>query len=393
MARRMRISAEAKLGILLFIAFFDNFTQIPMVAPYATSLGATVVMAGWIVAIYSVTNMLGNVAAGLVLDTMGRRTPLAVGLFWAGLGVWLYGKVGTPIGLLGARAFHGLGGSIVVPAVFTLAADILPSSDRGRGMGRIGAMIGLAAIFGPMFSGIVRQVWHVDYVFAVVFLFMIVGSILALTLPETLQRNEKQTTSETETASSFATLSFTLTNISGFAISFYLGALTLLLPLQMEAAGLNASRSGTVFSLFAVVAVIIMLMRRRVEQRVVLTIGFISIAFAFLFLTISSSLAAICVGMGLFGAGFGLVYPSLNMQIANTYRVQARGRAYGIFYAFYSLGVVIAPPLLGWLTTTVVTVQTAYALLAAFAAILALFLYVYRYAIASEAHDSIQIRT
>ena len=37
-------------------------------------------MTGWIVSIYSVTNTLGNIAAGVVLDKFGRRIPLAIGL-------------------------------------------------------------------------------------------------------------------------------------------------------------------------------------------------------------------------------------------------------------------------------------------------------------------------
>src|SRR5690625_4916580 len=100
MARRWRLSASTALALLLFMGFFDNFTQIPMISPYAVSLGASAVMAGWIVGIYSLTNMVGNIGAGVILDRMGRRVPLAIGLAWAGLGLWLYGAVGTPWGLL-----------------------------------------------------------------------------------------------------------------------------------------------------------------------------------------------------------------------------------------------------------------------------------------------------
>ena len=44
-----------------------------------------------------------------------------------------------------------------MPAIYTLAADLSPADKRSAVMGRIGAMIGLAAIVGPMYSGIVRQ--------------------------------------------------------------------------------------------------------------------------------------------------------------------------------------------------------------------------------------------
>ena len=48
--------------------------------------------------------------------------------------------------------------------------------------------------------------------------------------------------------------------------------------------------------------------------------------------------------MALFGLGFGLLYPSLNTQVAAMFPADGRGRAYGIFNAFYTLGVVVAPP-------------------------------------------------
>lgn len=378
MARRLSVSTV--LGILLFIAFFDNFTQIPMISPYATfELGASAVMAGWIVGIYSLTNMLGNVGAGWVLDKMGRRVPLAVGLIWAGLGVWLYGVVGTPLGLLGARAFHGLGGSILVPAIFTLAADLLSEDNRGAGMGRIGAMIGLAAIAGPMFSGIVRQLYGPHAVFTSVFVLMFLGGLYALTLPETLSRRSKGT-EEKEKGSipiPFSATPFKIASAAGFGIAFYMGTLTLLLPLHMELLGFAESRAGSVFSIFAIVAVIVMIFFGRLAKKGLLSTGFFAIGVGFAALSVGNSFGVIAFGMALYGLGFGLVYPTLNTQVAALYRPQERGRAYGIFYAFYSLGVVLAPPLVGWLTGFV-SHHTVYGLLAVAAGLASYLLYQFR---------------
>lgn len=390
MARR--VSTGMKLAILLFIAFFDNFTQIPMIAPYATSLGAGAVMAGWIVGIYSLTNMLGNIGAGWVLDKMGRRVPLAIGLIWAGFGVWLYGKVGTPLGLFGARAFHGLGGSVLVPAIFTLAADTLPDTKRGEGMGRIGAMIGLAAIFGPVFSGVVRQTWGDVAVFTSVFVLMAAGGIYALTLPETLSREKERRESKGAVPIPFTAVPFQIASAAGFAIAFNLGALTLMLPLQMERLGYAASRSGSVFSVFAVVAVAVMLIVGRLGKRGQVPAGFLNIALGFAALTFGSTFGMITLGMVLYGVGFGLTYPTLNAQVATLYRVEERGRAYGIFYAFYSLGVVMAPPLVGWIGAYTSN-QVIYAGLAAVAALASFFLFQFRHLMEAGKVESVRSAT
>lgn len=348
-----RLSIATTLTIVLFTAFFDTFTQIPMISPYAESLGAGAVMTGWIVGIYSLTNSFGNIVAGIVLDKWGRRLPLAVGLAWAGLGVFLYGVASTPTELLGARAFHGLGGSILVPAIFAIAADTSTSGQTGRIMARIGAMIGIAAMVGPMVSGILRQVWGPQGVFITVFFVMASGALLALTLPETLKRRDESTQRPTGAASAapvpLTAPAFQLVNLGAFGVSVGLGTLTYMIPLQLERQGFGAAQSSSVFSVFAIMAVIMMAtVGRKGYRPTTFAAGFMSIAAAFAVLSVSPSFVVAGLGMACFGVGFGLLYPTLNTHIAALYPTEERGKAYGIFNFFYTMGIFVAPPVVGW---------------------------------------------
>ena len=45
--------------------------------------------------------------------------------------------------------------------------------------------------------------------------------------------------------------------------------------------------------------------------------------------------------MGLFGLGFGAVFPSATALVADAGGPTARGAAFGIFYAVYSFGVIV----------------------------------------------------
>lgn len=45
--------------------------------------------------------------------------------------------------------------------------------------------------------------------------------------------------------------------------------------------------------------------------------------------------------MALYGLGFGLIFPAANAQVADAARPSERGSAFGIFYAFYSVGVIL----------------------------------------------------
>lgn len=388
MKTRLGISAGFTLAILLFIAFFDNFTMIPMISPYAASLGSGTIVAGWIVSMFSIANMAGNIGAGWILDRFGRRMPLVIAMIWAGFGVWMYGIVTTPLGLMGARAFHGMGGAVVVPAIYTLAADLAPEDKRSAMMGRIGAMIGLAAIIGPMYSGIMRQAVGPTAVFNSVLVAMLIGAVLTLTLPETLNRAQDKPSRSQAGRVRLRTIPFQVTSAAGFGIAFYQGALTLLLPLQLEGMGLPAALSGSVFSLFAIVAVVAMVTVVRKWKQLVIARGYLFVALGFAALSLGSSLWVTALGMAIYGFGFGLIYPTLNTQIANMYSVHERGRAYGVFNAFYSLGVVAGPPVVGFLSGHM-SEFVVYGILAAVAGIGSFLLFHYRRVVEVTGSDKI----
>ncbi|UTW69317.1 hypothetical protein KHA80_20975 [Anaerobacillus sp. HL2] len=45
----------------------------PIIAPFAQNLGATNLLIGLIIGMYSLTNMGGNIIAGLWIDKFGRK--------------------------------------------------------------------------------------------------------------------------------------------------------------------------------------------------------------------------------------------------------------------------------------------------------------------------------
>src|SRR5690625_1808690 len=138
------------LGGLLFVAFFDTFTQLPLTAPYAQSLGAEGFWIGLIVGTYSITNAAGNVLAGWILDHVGRKLPLCVGFLGAGTAVALYGAAGSPAILFGIRAIHGLVGGLLVPTVFTINADWAEQKEHRKASGRCGVSNGITALIGEI---------------------------------------------------------------------------------------------------------------------------------------------------------------------------------------------------------------------------------------------------
>jgi len=112
----------------------DTNALVPVIALYASSLGADLVQIGIIVGLYSAVHAPANFVFGRLADRYGRRLPLSIGLLWDALSVFLYSLASTPLLLALARVSHGLGGSLVGPSTMSLIADMSTPGRKGRAM-------------------------------------------------------------------------------------------------------------------------------------------------------------------------------------------------------------------------------------------------------------------
>lgn len=140
--------------IIIFFAFFDLFAQLPIMSPFAVSLGAAPFLAGLAVGMYSLSNVLGNIVSGIFSDRKGPFAILIFGLISTGVILFSYHLAEGPYSLLAIRFLHGLAAGFTVPAAFTYLANKTDHSRRGKGAAVSGAFVGLAAIIGPAFGAI-----------------------------------------------------------------------------------------------------------------------------------------------------------------------------------------------------------------------------------------------
>ena len=52
--------------------------------------------------------------------------------------------------------------------------------------------------------------------------------------------------------------------------------------------------------------------------------------------------------MALYGAGYGLLFPSISAMVADNSELEERGVAAGMFHALLTAGVAIGAPVMGW---------------------------------------------
>jgi MFS family permease len=118
-----------------------------------------VALYGWPSVAFAAAGAFGTAVGGRWCDRAGPRRPLLVApaLFAAGL---LTAGSATAFGqLLIGRALQGLGGGVLIVAVYVLIAARYVEQERPAIFGLMSAAWVVPALFGPPTSGLISQHW------------------------------------------------------------------------------------------------------------------------------------------------------------------------------------------------------------------------------------------
>src|SRR5690606_9348394 len=116
----------------------------------------------------------------VLTDKLGAFKVLVLGLIGTSLLLIGYRFIGSPEALLALRFLHGFIGGLIVPAAFTFVANQSKKNKEGSQNAITGAFVGIAAIVGPAFSGIVAARTSVPTVFISVAVFGFLLSVITL---------------------------------------------------------------------------------------------------------------------------------------------------------------------------------------------------------------------
>src|SRR5699024_11130684 len=178
--------------IIIIVAFLDTFIQLTIITPYSHEIGESYALAGAIVAVYSLTNMIGNVLGGHWIDRFGRKKMLFTGIVTVFIVLLFYPLVQNGMQLFFVRFFHGLAGGILIPAAFAYIGDLSVGKSRGKTMAFTGAGIGIAAIVGPAIGGVMAARASIESVFLLVAgLFFITAFLVFFFVKESFVTTER----------------------------------------------------------------------------------------------------------------------------------------------------------------------------------------------------------
>ncbi|WP_078595763.1 MFS transporter [Evansella clarkii] len=331
---------------IIIVAFLDTFLQLPIISTYAHSVGAGNLLTGMIIAVYSLANMGGNIIAGHWIDQFGRRRVLFFGMAFAAVILLFYPLAETGWQLFFIRFFHGLAGGALIPAAFAYLGDLAPENRRGKMMAFSGACIGTAAIIGPAAGGIISARISPDAVFYIASIIFVITCLAVLFL---LKESAPASARRNVSLSHFRRLAFNpfmvQASLSALTLTLSMGVLTFALPLRTEELGLSPSVTGLLLSSFGIIALFIFLtpanrLYDKFRPQSIIIAGLILIGLSLFSLSVVENIYLITAVMLVYGTGFSFVFPSMNRIIVEISGTSDRGKAFGVFYASYSLGIV-----------------------------------------------------
>jgi EmrB/QacA subfamily drug resistance transporter len=155
------------LGAVLLTMFFSALDQTIISTAMPVIIGELqgFSLYAWTFTAYMMTSAITVPIYGKLSDVYGRKPFYALGLILFMLGSMLSGMVVSMPQLIFARALQGLGAGAMLSMPRATIGDIFNPRERGRWMGVIASVFGLASIIGPIMGGWITDHWGWRWVF------------------------------------------------------------------------------------------------------------------------------------------------------------------------------------------------------------------------------------
>ncbi len=362
-------SRKAAITTVFFTVFLDlvGFGIILPLSPFlAREFAATALDIGLLMSIYSLMQFLFSPVWGRISDRFGRRPILLMSLFGAGLSYLAFAFATSLWMLFVARAFAGIF-SATISTAQAYIADVTESEDRSKGMGLIGAALGLGFIFGPLIgAGLghlgeqLGQTPPFGNQFAAIgaaALCLLNGTVAIFVLKESnRQLSTAPRESRWQLLRKYWQRPQLLPLIAVFFLSSFAMALmeVMLFPYVQDHLGWSFATASLGFAYVGLVLVftqgfLIRRLVKKVEERRLLLVGVTAMSLSFFLIPVGAGVALLAVAMTILALGNGVSRPT-NLGLISVFTSsEEQGEVMGVSQSLSALGRILGPPLGGWL--------------------------------------------
>ena len=159
--RRQVVLTMAAVMLAMFLSSLDS-TIVGTAMPRITVDLGGFAHYTWVTTAYLVTSTTALPIVGKLTDMYGRRRIYIGGIVIFLLGSALSGLSQNMTQLIFFRAFQGIGAGVMMANAFIVVGDLFPPAERGKYIGLVTSVFGLAAVIGPLLGGFITDhlSWH-----------------------------------------------------------------------------------------------------------------------------------------------------------------------------------------------------------------------------------------
>jgi DHA1 family multidrug resistance protein-like MFS transporter len=371
-------TAKIILVASLVIVMLGFGIAIPLMPFYIIHFNASGSTLGLMMSLYSLMQFIFAPMWGRLSDRIGRKPILLIGIGGYFLAFMFQGISQNIIQFLISRTLAGILSSAALPTAMAYIADITAPEERSKGVGMMGAAMGIGMIFGPLLGGVLagiqvpvpdtispylqvmRDVSTGDLInlsipfFASAFLALLALPFIGMFLPESLRPEDRIIGRIENTDSRLFSLLSGLRGPSGFllALAFLLAFALANMESVLALYGgkkfaMGPSEIGFLMGGLGITSVIgqgfvIGPITRRFGERRIIQGGLVTGILGFLGMAALPFKAGLITSALVFSAGNVLLAPSITSLISKQAK-SGQGEAMGLNNSFQALGRGIGP--------------------------------------------------
>lgn len=331
----------------IFIIFYGLVTVLPL---YATDvLERSDEDAGLLMTIFLISAIIMRPFTGKLLDLAGKRKMLWISLSLYLICTVMYYFIEPFSLLLILRFVQGIWFSIATTASGSLAADNIPPSRRGAGLGYFTMSTNLAVVVGPFIALTIVQYFSYDIFFIAMSILLLIGAFTALSIPAEKQAAVPSVKGKMTLNDLFEKKSLPIALI-GSLIAFSYASILSYLSIYSQQKDLLYLTSSF-FAVFAIVMLVTRPFTGRIFDekgpRYIIIPGLVFFMFGLILLAYVDSPFTFLLSGAFIGLGYGAIVPSFQTLAIQSTTHERSGYATATFFTLFDTGIAIGSFILG----------------------------------------------
>lgn len=375
---KKQTTATIILFAAMMIIMLGFSIAIPLMPFYVTHFGASASALGFMMAMYSIMQFLFAPMWGRLSDRYGRKPVILIGIAGNFITFLMQGFAQSIVMLTLTRTLAGVITSATLPTAMAYMADITRDEDRSRGVGLMGAAMGMGMIFGPSLGGLITGLTlplppfinnlmqittdpntggliNLSFPFFVsALLALLAFPFILFLLPETLTPEKRQVIASVARQSQVKQITAALRGPSGFLfllaflLAFALANVQAILGMYGKDIFLmGPSEIGLMMGVIGILVVIqqgivIGPLTRKVGEVKVIWGGLVISTIGFVLMAVVNTKVIFFIAVIIFHFGSVLLQPSVTALISKRART-GQGEAMGLNNSFQAIGRSIGP--------------------------------------------------